>query len=85
MNENIIPKWQQELRVFLGIKSGIILEGNVYDEFPRFQYGDRGVSFLDTDNMDQTILSLVQEEQTEHYVSESDGGNDCSSNITTVL
>ena len=67
MNENIIPKWQQELRVFLGIKSGIILEGNVYDEFPRFQYGDRGVSFLDTDNMDQTILSLVQEEQTEVF------------------
>lgn len=34
MNENVIPKWQRELRSFVGIKSGIILEGNVYDEFP---------------------------------------------------
>ena len=30
MNENVIPKWQRELRSFLGIKSGIILEGNVF-------------------------------------------------------
>jgi len=64
MNENTIPKWQRELRSFLGIKSGIILEGNVYDEFPRFQYEGNEVTFLDADNMDQTILSLVKEEQT---------------------
>lgn len=67
MNEAVIPKWQRELRSFLGIKSGIILEGNVYDEFPRFQYTGDEVSFLDTDNMDQTILSLVQEAQTEVF------------------
>ena len=67
MNENIIPKWQRELRSFLGIKSGIILEGNVYDEFPRFLYEGEDVSFLDTDNMDQTILSLVKEEQTDVF------------------
>lgn len=64
MNENTIPKWQRELRSFLGIKSGIILEGNVYDEFPRFQYEGSEVSFLDVDNMDQTILSLVKEKTT---------------------
>lgn len=64
MNENTIPKWQRELRSFLGIKSGIILEGNVYDEFPRFSYQGDEVSFLDVDNLDQTILSLVLEEQT---------------------
>ena len=64
MNENTIPKWQRELRSFLGIKSGIILEGNVYDEFPRFQYEGSQVRFLDVDNMDQTILSLVKEETT---------------------
>ena len=64
MNENTIPKWQRELRSFLGIKSGIILEGNVYDEFPRFSYQGDEVSFLDVDNLDQTILSLVSEEQT---------------------
>lgn len=64
MNENSIPKWQRELHAFLGIKSGIILEGNVYDEFPRFFYDEDGVTFLDTDNLDQTILSLVDEEKT---------------------
>lgn len=64
MNENAIPKWQRELRSFLGIKSGIILEGNVYDEFPRFEYEGNEVNFLDVDNMDQTILSLVREEVT---------------------
>ena len=64
MNENLIPKWQRELRSFLGIKSGVILEGNVYDEFPRFAYTDREVDFLDIDDMDQTILSLTDEEKT---------------------
>ena len=64
MNENTIPKWQRELRSFLGIKSGIILEGNVYDEFPRFSYQGDEVSLLDVDNLDQTIFSLVSEEQT---------------------
>ena len=64
MNENTIPKWQRELRSFLGIKSGIILEGNVYDEFPRFQYEGDEVTFLDADNMDQTILSLVKKDET---------------------
>lgn len=64
MNESVIPKWQRELRSFLGIKSGIILEGNVYDEFPRFQYEGEDVMFLDADNMDQTILSIVKEDQT---------------------
>lgn len=67
MNENSIPKWQRELRSFLGIKSGIILEGNVYDEYPRFSYDSKGVEFLDMDNLDQTILSLVNEATTALY------------------
>ena len=64
MNENIVPKWQRELRSFLGIKSGIILEGNVYDEFPIFTYEGEDVIFDSTDNLDRTILSLVDKEQT---------------------
>ena len=39
MRENSIPKWQRELRAFLGINSGIILEGNVYDEYPFWRDG----------------------------------------------
>ena len=64
MNENNIPKWQRELRSFLGIKSGIILEGNVYDEYPRFSYSAEGAAFLDMDNLDQAVLSLVDEAST---------------------
>lgn len=64
MNESVIPKWQRELRSFMGIKTGIILEGNVYDEFPIFRYeGDK--FFLNgIDSIDQTIMSLVEEEKT---------------------
>lgn len=67
MSKNRIPKWQQELRAFLGIKSGIILEGNVYDEYPRFLHGPEGDEFLDIDNLDQTILSLVDPLSTALY------------------
>lgn len=67
MSKNRIPKWQQELRAFLGIKSGIILEGNVYDEYPRFLHGPEGEEFLDIDNLDQTILSLVDPSSTALY------------------
>ena len=67
MNENNIPKWQRELRSFLGIKSGIILEGNVYDEYPRFSYSAEGAAFLDMDNLDQAVLSLVDEASTALY------------------
>ena len=80
MNENVIPKWQRELRSFLGIKSGIILEGNVYDEFPRFQYEGDEANFLDTDNMDQTILSLVKEDQTDVFFFDPVDGFYCYEN-----
>lgn len=80
MNENVIPKWQRELRSFLGIKSGIILEGNVYDEFPRFQYEGEDTIFLDTDNLDQTILSLVKEEQTDVFFFDPVDGFYCYEN-----
>ena len=80
MNENAVPKWQRELRSFLGIKSGIILEGNVYDEFPRFQYEGEDVTFLDTDNMDQTILSLVKEDQTDVFFFDPVDGFYCYEN-----
>ncbi len=67
MNESMVPKWQRELRSFLGIKSGIMLEGNVYDEFPLFEYAGDEINFLSTDNMDQAILSLVKEDKTDVY------------------
>lgn len=67
MNDIAVPKWQQELRFFLGIKSGIILEGNVYDEYPTFQYENNKPVFLNTDNLDQTIRSLVNKDKSELF------------------
>lgn len=67
MNESVVPKWQRELKSFLGIKSGIILEGNVYDEFPIFKYEKEEVSFDSIDNLDQTVLSLVNKDKTDVF------------------
>ncbi len=67
MNENLIPKWQRELKSFIGIKSGVILEGNVYDEFPLFGDVNGEIELLDTDGMDQTLLSLIDESKTQVY------------------
>lgn len=64
MTEQNVPKWQRELRAFIGIKSGIILEGNVYDEYPCFGFESGEAFFHGTDNLDQTILSLVDARRT---------------------
>lgn len=64
MNQSVVPKWQRELKSFLGIKRGIILEGNVYDEFPQFKYAGEDISFSGTDDLDETICMLVKQEQT---------------------
>ena len=80
MNDNMIPKWQRELRSFLGIKSGIVLEGNVYDEFPIFQYDGDKAGFSDTDNLDQTIISLVKEDQTDLFFFDPVDGFYCYEN-----
>lgn len=64
MNEYVIPKWQREVKSFIGIKCGIILEGNVYDEFPIFRFYSEEPVFDSIDNIDQTIESLVEENKT---------------------
>ena len=64
MSENIVPKWQRELRSFLGIKSGIVLEGNVYDEYPFFDYSGPEPALKDIDDLNHTVLSLVDSRQT---------------------
>lgn len=63
----MIPKWQREVQSFLGIKTGLILEGNVYDEYPRFFLENEKFEFLDIDNLDQTIISLVAQEESDEY------------------
>lgn len=80
MKESAVPKWQRELRSFIGIKSGIILEGNVYDEFPLFAYNGEEEEFLCVDGMDQTILSLVDIERTQVYFFDPVDGFYCDGN-----
>ncbi len=65
MEEKYIPKWQKELSSFIGISSGILLQGNVYDEYPVFRYENSEYIFDGTDNLEETIFSLVDEEKTE--------------------
>lgn len=67
MNETAVPKWQRELKSFVGIKSGIILEGNVYDEFPYFSYDGETPVFEDVDNLDCTLTSLFDPAATEVF------------------
>ena len=69
MKENIIPKWEKELKSFIGIKSGIVLEGNIHDEYlfvpdlePDGEDEDFIASFL---TLDDKITSLVDQETTE--------------------
>ena len=48
MKKDYTPKWQRELQCFLGVKSGIILEGNIYDEYPTLiGNGSVGIGYLD--------------------------------------
>lgn len=65
MIENIVPKWQRELSSFLGIKSGLILEGNVYDDYPIFDYSVSPPELLTTDTLDEALLGLTDEEITD--------------------
>ena len=52
MNQIVIPKWQKELASFLGIKSGIILEGRVYDEYPVFMDYDMAKTEVSPEDLD---------------------------------
>ena len=45
-----VPKWQRELKSFLGVKNGIILEGNVLDKHPIF-WSDEDIDFWDLDRV----------------------------------
>lgn len=62
MKKDLIPKWQQEVQSFLGIKRCLVLEGNVYDEYPRFSCDEGDISFMDIYNLDQTLLNLIEQE-----------------------
>ena len=49
MSESNIAKWQRELKSFMGIKSGIILEGNTLDKY--LLDDENGVCFVGLDEL----------------------------------
>ncbi|MBP3381223.1 MAG: hypothetical protein J6L00_01140, partial [Clostridia bacterium] len=81
MKENIVPKWQRELRSFVGIKSGIILEGNVYDEFPYFSYDGEQPVFEDVDDLDTTLVSLFDQNVTAVFFFDPVDGFYCEDDV----
>ena len=62
-----VPKWEMELYSFLGIKSGIVLEGNIHDDFLCFSYEKNKPHFLGVDDLDQVIFNLIDRNTTSLY------------------
>lgn len=53
-----IPKWSREFECFTKIKSCIVIEGNIYDEYPVLEEGNAKCSnFLKLDNYIHKMLS----------------------------
>lgn len=62
MNNEIISKWQKEIKNFRGIKSTYIIEGNIHDVYP-FYFGDeKKLGFF---YLSRIIHNLFNEEQDE--------------------
>ena len=57
MNSDNMAKWQKELKSFMGIKRGLILEGNILDEF--YCEVDNAGQFLSLDDLLDTYGSMM--------------------------
>mgnify|MGYP004539411517 CR=1 FL=1 len=57
MNFDNMAKWQKELKSFMGIKRGLILEGNILDEF--YCEVDNVGQFLSLDDLLDTYGSMM--------------------------
>ncbi len=54
----MMPRWQREIRSFMGIKRGLLLEGNIHDEYPVYETNGEETELLAFDSLDQVFLSL---------------------------
>ncbi len=52
LRKNMVPKWQQEISSFKGIKSTFIIEGNINDFYPMYDMGN-------TDGAEETPKAFV--------------------------
>lgn len=57
MKEDNMAKWQRELKSFLGIKRGVILEGNILDEF--YCEDDNEEQFRSLDDLLDTYGTMI--------------------------
>ena len=63
MAKSVLPKWQQEISSFKGIKSTFIIEGNINDLYPYYMIQSDGsipASFVD---LSAILLRLFNESQ----------------------
>lgn len=58
MKKHSVPKWQQEISSFKGIKSTFIIEGNINDFYPLYDGKELPVAFVD---LNMTLLRLFNE------------------------
>ena len=58
MKKHSVPKWQQEISSFKGIKSTFIIEGNINDFYPLYEGGEMPIAFVD---LNMTLLRLFNE------------------------
>ena len=58
MKKHSVPKWQQEISSFKGIKSTFIIEGNINDFYPLYDGGETPLAFVD---LNMTLLRLFNE------------------------
>jgi len=62
-----IPKWQNELMSFKGIKSTFIIEGNISDVYPSFQKEGNNVNFTNFYSLNQIITNIFDSEETKGF------------------
>lgn len=58
MKKHSVPKWQQEISSFKGIKSTFIIEGNINDFYPLYEGRETPLAFVD---LNMTLLRLFNE------------------------
>ena len=58
MKKHSVPKWQQEISSFKGIKSTFIIEGNINDFYPLYDGRETPIAFVD---LNMTLLRLFNE------------------------
>ena len=63
-----IPKWQRELKYFLGVKSTFIIDGNINDIYPKFILKENGYDVNGFVNLNQILYKIINPVELEYDV-----------------